>query len=498
MKNLVDNISSEEKQHWIEINKSMDDTSIKGDANSYAFKIDNDFDVNNLLMLSEEEYLALAISRAYKKTFGKDIIFNHESYGRDDSVANLNRTVGWFTTMYPVHIRVNNSRDDISLMKDVYSIKKAFGEVNNLGLNYGSLIYITEELDFKHCPVTFNFLSSEFTFRNELFESIDYYLSDDDMVIDQLKSESYGITFNVSRIGESYIINGEYAGNTYIGDGFDSFIENIKDELVFIGNYEFNDIVCYLSESQLGVYLDEKVNDKGTAYSVSGILPCGDKSIDEIKDAIYALVDNHPILKGRVLDTGDLPLLICDSVIDIDVSDSSDYFDFIKPFDLDKSLARFFIVDNDDSRFIIYDMHHMISDATSLAVIKDELNLALNGELDNDVDLGFVYTSNDSFESRFKDEYVIGKKFFDTVFADIDDVQPLLNDIDVCEGCVSLPIRGVREGVESFVHDNGITTNNFLNSVFAYTYSRFVGNDKGAVHYLNLTLILSLFKYDFY
>ena len=58
-------------------------------------------------------------------------------------------------------------------------------------------------------------------------------------------------------------------------------MECLKDELEFIGNYRFDDIVCCLSESQLGVYLDEKVHDKGTAYSVSGLLKCGDNySID--------------------------------------------------------------------------------------------------------------------------------------------------------------------------------------------------------------------------
>ena len=38
--------------------------------------------------------------------------------------------------------------------------------------NYSLLIYVLGELEYKHCPVTFNFLSTEFSFENELFESI--------------------------------------------------------------------------------------------------------------------------------------------------------------------------------------------------------------------------------------------------------------------------------------------------------------------------------------
>ena len=79
------------------------------------------------------------------------------------------------------------------------------------------------------------------------------------------------------------------------------------------GNYNVDTLGCALSESQLGVYLDEKVNDMGTAYSIPGLFECDDKySVDEIKNVIYALIDKHPILKGRVVD-GEVPLLVCDS-----------------------------------------------------------------------------------------------------------------------------------------------------------------------------------------
>ena len=53
-----------------------------------------------------------------------------------------------------------------------------------------------------------------------------------------------------------------------------------------------------------------------------------------------------------------------------------------------------------------------------------------------------------------------------------------LHDVDGVVGSVGLPIRGVREDVLSFVHDRGITVSSFLNAVFAYTYSRFVGGSK--------------------
>ena len=242
---------------------------------------------------------------------------------------------------------------------------------------------------------------------------------------------------------------------------------------------KFDKIVCRLSEPQLGVYLDEKVHDKDNAYSVPGIFDCGgDYSVNEIKSAIYALIEKHPILKGRVLETEDFPFLVCDSYPEIEITGGDDYFDLIKPFDLGKCLDRFFIVDNDEGMFIVYDMHHMIGDATSRVIIDKDLSLALDGELDKELDLGFVYASRDSFESQFKTGYDSAHGFFREMFVDIDEVSSLLEDVDGGVGSVSLPIRGVREDVLSFVRDKGITVSSFLNAIFAYTYSRFVGGSK--------------------
>ena len=481
VKNLVEDISDEEKQHWIEVNGLLDDSSIRGKTKIFAFNAERNYDLDNLLMLSEDELLGLAIARAYKTTYDEYVIFNRESYGRDESLANLSRTVGWFTSQFPVHVTVNNGHDNISLMEDVYAIKKALNDVNHLGLNYGSLVYTKNELDFKHCPVTFNFLSTEFVFKNELFESVDHYLSEvDDINVDVDDFESWGITFNISRLDNSYVISGDYAVDTYIGNKFDEFVENIKSEIDFISNYSFKDgvIVSCLSEAQLGIYLDEKVHDKSTAYSTMRIYECGlDKSVEEIKDAIYTLIDKHPILKGRVVD-GEVPLLVCDANPLVEVVDNAKTSDLVRPFDLSDSLARFYIRDNEDNKSIIYDLHHVINDATSCTLINDEFTSIFEGNFDDTTDLGFVYTSRDSFDSKFDNIYDEAYNFYKQNISDLDKFNKILPDNSGINNAIYLPIHGVRADVENFCRKLGITVGNFLNAVFAYTYSRFSGSDK--------------------
>jgi hypothetical protein len=46
------------------------------------------------------------------------------------------------------------------------------------------------------------------------------------------------------------------------------------------------------------------------------------------------------------------------------------------------------------------------------------------------------------------------------------------------QGIVSLPIRGIRSDVEEFTRNNNITIGTFLNAIFAYAYSRFIGSPK--------------------
>ena len=479
VKSLVEDISDEEKQQWITINNLLDDSLIKGESKRFNFNVDAKFDVGNLLMISEEEYLALCIARAYKKTYNQTVIFNRESYGRDEILADVGGTVGWFTSQFPVPVDTNNKYDTVSLMRDVYNIKEAFKGVDHLGLNYESLIYTTNELEYKHCPVTFNFLSGEFLFENELFKSINLELFKlGEFELDDLDYVSFGISLNVSRVDNHYFINGEYADGTYLGDKFAEFIENINYELEYIGDYDSNVVSCCLSESQLGIYLDEKVNEMGTAYSTSGILECPkDSSVGEIENAIHRLIDKHPVLRSRVVE-GDVPLLVCDSYPSIETIMSEDYSELIKPFDLNESLASFYIIKNDDGQFIFYDMHHIINDATSRTIINKELVLALEDKLDDDVDLGFVYASRDSFNSQFESIYDEAYEFYRNNLYDIDETSTLLEDIGGVDNAIRLPIHDIRENVEIFCRNHGITVSNFFNAVFAYTYSRFTGMNK--------------------
>ena len=359
---------------------------------------------------------------------------------------------------------------------DALSLKRSFKEVNNLGLNYLSLIYNTNELKYKHCPVTFNFLSTEFTFENEFFESYELSVNREDR-----EDIHYGIDFNILNLNGDYLFYGECGDNTYIYNQLSVFIENIKYELEFIANHDFknNNIVCNLSQHQLEVYFNEKEKNMGTAYSTWDIIDCPpDLSIDEIKSAINRLIDKHPILKGRILDNDNIPLLICDSYPSIKVTDIDDYSSLIKRFDMEKNLSRFFIIDKKNSYHIFYDIHHVINDGVGFKIIGNNLADAFEDCLNPARDVGFVYASLDSYESEFLKDYEKAHEFYNKHLARINEANSLPKDSNGSNLMVSLPIHNIRRDVEEFAKNNNITVGTFLNAVFAYTYSRFIKSDK--------------------
>ena len=238
-------------------------------------------------------------------------------------------------------------------------------------------------------------------------------------------------------------------------------------------NYTFKDN-CPLSESQLNVYLDEQIKKIGLRYNNPIKIKFNENYADnEIKNAIYKLFDLYPILKARVVeDRRDLSFIF-DSVPEIKIGTIADLDSFIRPFDLDKSLSRFLIIENES--VLCIDCHHLIFDGTSLKILINSLLSILKGNVDYTVDNGVLREI--SFEENIDSGYISdAKDFFDVMLAERDEVNDLLATVD--NNGENTYIDCFDVDLSSFLEDNSITYNQFFASVFAYTLSRFTGSDK--------------------
>ena len=80
----------------------------------------------------------------------ENVSFNLEGHGREECVSgvDITRTVGWFTSLFPVALSLPEIKDinnltDLDYKTCIQSIKEQLREIPDKGLSYGVLKYLT-------------------------------------------------------------------------------------------------------------------------------------------------------------------------------------------------------------------------------------------------------------------------------------------------------------------------------------------------------------------
>jgi len=119
--------------------------------------------VNNAFGTEVNDILLTALGLSIKKTIGNTrVLIALEGHGREEIFKDIDvsRTVGWFTTMYPIILNVSYEDD---LARQIKEIKENLHRLPNKGIGYGILKYLTaaeykEGIEFKLKPqICFNY-----------------------------------------------------------------------------------------------------------------------------------------------------------------------------------------------------------------------------------------------------------------------------------------------------------------------------------------------------
>ena len=245
-------------------------------------------------------------------------------------------------------------------------------------------------------------------------------------------------------------------------------------------NYTYEDL-CPLSESQLNVYLDETVNEMGTAYNNPFKIDFNDSySAEDIRKAIDKLLIAYPVLKARVVNAKDVLSFSFDGDVEIAEGNPDDIDSFLKPFDFGKSLSRFLIAKSDDAVSLCMDCHHLIFDGTSANILLDSLMPILDGKDLDLIDDGILREI--SYEENIASDYMEeALEFFDSMFADRDEAYDLLPSVKTEENSdfEYIDVFDIdNDLLSSFLKEHSITNNQFFASAFAYALSKFSGSSK--------------------
>ena len=113
----------------------------------------------------------------------------------------------------------------------------------------------------------------------------------------------------------------------------------------------------------------------------------------------------------------------------INVGSSNDADSFVCPFNLEKCLSKFLIVEKSDVNLLYIDLHQFIFDYNSLNIIVDTLLSLLNDENNEFVDDGVlrqIFLEDSLMDSEYKNS---AQEFYQSMIYDLDDVSDLLPSI---------------------------------------------------------------------
>jgi hypothetical protein len=140
-----------------------------------------------------------------------------------------------------------------------------------------------------------------------------------------------------------------------------------------------------LSPTQERMYILHQLNPKGIGYNMPMVLPLGQNaSYERLVSVFSRLIARHESLRTSFVLQGDEPVQQIHETIDFSIDRlrvSEQEFEalqqvFVQPFELDKApLLRLAYVEVDDGgRFLLADMHHIITDGVSQTILEQEFN----------------------------------------------------------------------------------------------------------------------------
>ncbi|MGX5439997.1 non-ribosomal peptide synthase/polyketide synthase [Bacillus thuringiensis] len=179
-----------EKQYWVDtLKENVNFLERKEDVGQFRYEDSDTFstalekeETSRLLRETNQAYhteindlLISALLVAIRKVTGENKIrLSLEGHGREQVIKSIDisRTVGWFTTKYPVYINLGDEKD---LSMTIKTVKESLRRIPNKGIGYGVLKHLSGDQDLwnvEQPPILFNYLGQmDGDLNNTVFSS---------------------------------------------------------------------------------------------------------------------------------------------------------------------------------------------------------------------------------------------------------------------------------------------------------------------------------------
>ena len=370
--------------------------------------------IDELLLTS----LVLSLHEVFGLSGASVVLENH---GREDTGVkgmNTQRTIGWFTTMYPVLLEYTG--EDLSLL--IRTVKESLRQVPNKGMDYMLYRYSDGNKEgFEEASVSFNYLGQFDTDLDaESFEVLSGVYQGLEKGMDEEREYDWdisGIVVNGCLEMGLFYSGSQYSGSK-IGSLMSSYGSNLKRLISYCLSYEGR----LLSPSdftykQLSV---DQVDLLANQYNIQDVYPLGplqegilfhslkdltdngyyrqltievegNLDISLVEKSMLALVQRHDILRTAFLNEGHerpLQVVLESRGIDFGYADISNYEASLQEaeikrygevfkssmFDLSKdTLIKLQVLKTAGSRYLfVFGHHHILMDGWCMSVLLND------------------------------------------------------------------------------------------------------------------------------
>jgi amino acid adenylation domain-containing protein/non-ribosomal peptide synthase protein (TIGR01720 family) len=392
--------------------------------------------VNEPFATEFNDILLTALGLGIKKSWGNQrVLIALEGHGRGEILdVDISRTIGWFTSLYPVILDFSHGND---LSRQVKEVKESLRQVPNRGIGYGILNYLTPGeskpgLKFKRKPqMSFNYLGQFDTDVKEKSFGIAKESPGNSRSIEGERDYEIEITGMIAN--NRLTISVSYNKKQFKPETIDTFINHYKRELIDLISFcarqekrqltpgdltykglSINELdrltrrypimdIWPLSPMQEGVYFITSAgvsiyaNFEQLAYSLQGNL-----DISYVEKSLNEISGRYDILRTAfVHEQVDRPLQLVLKERKIEfyykdlrqIGNKEEKADFIKRFkeqDKERSfdlgqdvLIRVSILREDDANYIfIWSFHHILIDGWSLGILISDFFDIYNAHLE--------------------------------------------------------------------------------------------------------------------
>ena len=245
-----------------------------------------------------------------------------------------------------------------------------------------------------------------------------------------------------------------------------------------------------LTKTQMGIFAECLAHPGSTIYNIPiayGLDP--EIDIERLKKAVTTAFNAHPYAMARLTmnDSAEISIKRDDSVcfeesmIEVIEGELEDVkADLVKPFDLLKDRLFRVMIITGSKNYLFIDMHHIISDGTSLGIILEDISAAYTSEkVEKESFSGFEVSLLEE-KKLAGPEYEKAKQYYGTLLADADTecVPPrTVRGKEEASGHVVWKAEGSADELKRFCKNKGISMSTLFNAAFGFTLGKYIYKD---------------------